>query len=308
MVEKALRIITRKSPLAMWQAEHVRARLLQLHDGLAVEISGVTTEADRFLDRGLASMGGKGVFVKELEQALLDSRADLAVHSMKDVPVDLPEGLCIAAVLEREDVRDAFVSNGYPVLDELPQGARVGTSSLRRRSQLLALRPDLEIVDIRGNVGTRLTKLDNGAMDALILAAAGVKRLGEGQRITQLLEPDVMLPAIGQGALGVETRSGDRDVLEFVGRLAHQDTMVCVTAERAVNRRLGGSCHVPVAGHARLASGELSLTALVGAIDGSALLRRSRRGDRRSPEVLGDILGKELLDAGAGAILEGLTR
>lgn len=308
MKKATLRVITRRSPLALWQAEHVRERLRALHAGLEVDITGVSTEADRFLDQSLPALGGKGVFVKELEQALLEGRADLAVHSMKDVPVDFPDGLSLAAVLERGEVRDAFVSNKAAKLADLPQGARIGTSSLRRRSQLMALRSDLAIVDIRGNVGTRLAKLDAGTVDALILAAAGMQRLGQAQRIADLLEPDVMLPAIGQGALGIETRSDDDRTRDLVHGLVHENTLTCVRAERAVNRRLGGSCHVPVAGYAICNSNSLHLTALVGSLDGKTVLRRSRSGRLEAPDELGDALAADLLAAGAGRILEQLNR
>lgn len=244
---KTLKIATRQSPLALWQAEHIRARLQELHPDLTVELVKFVTQGDKILDTPLAKIGGKGLFVKELEAALLDGRADLAVHSMKDVPMALPEGLTLAVICEREDPLDAFVSNHFEKFADLPQGARVGTSSLRRKSQILKQRPDLQIIDLRGNVGTRLSKLDDGQYDAIILASAGLKRLGLEERIRHCIEPSVSLPAVGQGALGLECRADDQDVLALIQPLLHTETDVCVRAERAFNAYLEGGCQVPIA-------------------------------------------------------------
>jgi hydroxymethylbilane synthase len=298
-----VRIVTRKSPLAMWQAGRVRDRLLECHPGIGVEISGVRTDADRFLDRPLSEQGGKGMFVKELEEALLSRAADIAVHSVKDVPMALASGLCMPAVLEREDVRDVLVSTRAATLDELPKAALVGTSSLRRRCQLLSLRPDLRVAEIRGNVGTRVERLDRGEFDALVLAAAGLLRLGLGGRIREFLQPRVMLPAIGQGALGIECRAEDAAMLGLLEPLHDREAGVCVEAERAVNRRLYGSCHLPIAAFARLEGGRLHVEALVGRVDGSEIIRRTGTGDPGSAREIGDRLGQELLAAGGEAIL-----
>lgn len=301
-----LRIISRESPLAMWQAGHVRDRVRQQHPGLEVEIISIKTRADRFLDASLASLGGKGVFVKELEQSLLDGNADIAVHSMKDVTIDLPESLTLPAILVREDVRDCFVANNYHRLEELPLHARVGTSSLRRRCQLQALRPDVKILDIRGNVGTRLKKLDAGKYDALILATAGVKRLGMDQRIREYIDTGTILPAVGQGAMGIESREDNLEALEIIMTLNDKTTFQCVVAERALSRRLYGGCHVPIAAHAKINDGELSLTALVGRLDGTEIIRSSITGSPVDAASLGDELGRRLLDMGAGSILREL--
>jgi hydroxymethylbilane synthase len=298
-----LRIISRNSPLAMWQAGHVQGRLRAAHPGLDVSIRDVTTTADRFLDQPLSALGGKGLFVKELEQELLDGRADLAVHSMKDVPVSLPDGLQLPVILQREDVRDAFISERFASLDELPRGARVGTSSLRRRSQLLALRPDLVVLELRGNVGTRLRRLEGGELDAVVLATAGMLRLGLGARVREFLTTDRMLPAIGQGALGLECRAGDESVQGLIGVLNDVPTAQCVQAERAVNRTLFGGCHVPIAGLAHITAAGLELEALVGTLDGRRLLRDRVLGAPAEAEQLGQELGARLLDQGAADIL-----
>lgn len=302
-----LRIVTRKSPLAIWQADHVSGRLRSLHEGLSFETIGVTTQADRFLDRSLASIGGKGLFIKELEQALLDGRADIAVHSMKDVPVELPRGLTLAAILRRDDHRDALICPGRAGLDDLPAGSRVGTSSLRRRSQLLHLRPDLQVIEVRGNVGSRLRKLDSGEYDALVLAAAGITRLGFGDRIGQLLSPEIMLPAIGQGALGIECRAGDLQVLEWAAPLNDPDSRCCVSAERAVNRRLSGGCHLPIAGYAQILDKGLRLQALIAAMDGGRIIRASGSGDPARAEELGAALGESLLRDGGDELIRELA-
>jgi hydroxymethylbilane synthase len=304
----ALRIVTRKSPLALWQAELVRKRLQALYPTLAIDLIGVHTTGDKILDAPLAKIGGKGLFIKELEQRLLEGSADLAVHSMKDVTIDLPAGLAIPVILEREDPRDAFISERYGSLDSLPHGARVGTSSLRRQCQLKAHRPDLEIRDLRGNVGTRLRKLDQGEFDAIILAAAGVKRLDLHARIKGYLAPEIMLPAIGQGALGIECRVADEPVLELIQPLDHSDTHLCVVAERAVSRRLYGDCQVPIAGHAELIEGKLFLRALVGRIDGSEIVHGQISGPQANAEELGIALAEDLLSRGAKTLLEELVQ
>jgi hydroxymethylbilane synthase len=300
----ALRIVTRKSPLALWQAEFVRKRLQAIRPSLAIDLIGVHTTGDKILDAPLARIGGKGLFIKELEQCLLEGSADLAVHSMKDVPVDLPPDLTLAAILEREDPRDAFICERYGSLDSLPHGARVGTSSLRRQCQLKARRPDLAIQSLRGNVGTRLRRLDQGEFDAIILAAAGVKRLDLHARIKAYLAPEIMLPAIGQGALGIECRAADERVRALIRPLDHADTHLCVMAERAVNRRLYGGCQVPIAGHAELIEGKLFLRALVGRIDGSEIVHGQISGPQANAEELGIALAEDLLARGAKTLLE----
>ncbi|MCL6234834.1 hydroxymethylbilane synthase [Acinetobacter sp. ANC 5579] len=301
-----LKIATRQSPLALWQAEHIRARLEALHANLKVELVTFVTQGDKILDTPLAKIGGKGLFVKELEAALLDGRADLAVHSMKDVPMALPEGLSLAVICEREDPLDAFVSNTYNSFDELPQGAKVGTSSLRRKCQILKQRPDLEIIDLRGNVGTRLSKLDAGNYDAIILASAGLKRLGLGERIRHTLEPVVSLPAVGQGALGLECRNQDQTVLDLILPLMHTETNACVRAERAFNAYLEGGCQVPIAGYATLENGQIHLEGRVGSVDGQTLLKAQQVGLPEQAEQLGVKLAQDLLAQGAGEILKAL--
>ncbi len=306
MTTETLRIATRKSPLAVWQAEHVAAALRAAHPGLAVELVGMTTKGDKILDTPLAKIGGKGLFVKELEQGMLDGRADIAVHSMKDVPVELPEGLHLPVIMEREDPRDAFVSNRWASLEELPAGARVGTASLRRQCQLMELRPDLEYLPLRGNVNTRLKKLDAGEYDAIILAAAGLLRLGLAGRIRALLDPAQSLPAIGQGAIGIECRVDDERVNELIAPLHHQPTALRVAAERAMNERLEGGCQVPIAGHAVLEEDELWLRGLVGSLDGRTILRAEIRGPARDATGLGVIVADRLLAEGADEILAAL--
>lgn len=303
---KSLKIATRQSPLALWQAEHIRARLESLHPGLSVELVTFVTQGDKILDTPLAKIGGKGLFVKELEAALLDGRADLAVHSMKDVPMQLPEGLDLAVICEREDPFDAFVSNHYQKFEDLPQGAKLGTSSLRRKSQILKQRPDLEVIDLRGNVGTRLSKLDAGQYDAIILASAGLKRLGLTERIRHTLSAEVSLPAVGQGALGLECRSEDQAVLDLILPLMHQESNACVRAERAFNAYLEGGCQVPIAGYATLAADQLQLEGRVGSVDGTTLLRATVQGTSDQAEELGVKLAKALLDQGAGELLKAL--
>ncbi|MDX9739859.1 MAG: hydroxymethylbilane synthase [Gammaproteobacteria bacterium] len=299
-----LRIATRESPLALWQAEHVAALLRQAHPGLQVELVGMTTQGDRVLDAPLAKVGGKGLFVKELEQSMLEGRTDIAVHSMKDVPVELPPGLHLPVILEREMPFDAFVSPRHAAFEELPEGAVLGTSSLRRQAQLQALRPDLRIVSLRGNVGTRLRRLDEGEYDAIILACAGLIRLGLGARIRQTLGPGICLPAIGQGAIGIECRSDDARVNELVAVLDHAPTHVCVTAERALNTRLEGGCQVPIAAHATLDGDRVHLAALVGRPDGGEIIRVEDEATRAGAEALGTRLAEELLARGADVILK----
>ncbi len=301
-----LRIATRKSPLALWQAEHVAAALGAAHPGLAVELTGLSTQGDKILDTPLARIGGKGLFVKELEQAMLDGRADLAVHSMKDVPVELPAGLHLPVVMAREDPRDAFVSNRYPDLDALPQGACVGTSSLRRQCQLRARRPDLRIEALRGNVNTRLKRLDEGRFDAIVLAGAGLKRLGLEGRIRTFIDPADSLPAIGQGAIGIECRADDARVNALIAALHHAGTAARIAAERALNRRLEGGCQVPIAAFAEWQGGRLRLRALVGEPDGSRLIHAAGEAPGEQAEALGLRVAEDLLAQGAAAILERL--
>ncbi len=308
MTISKLRIATRKSALAMWQAEHVKARLEALHPGLDVELLGMSTKGDKILDVPLAKVGGKGLFVKELEAAMLENRADIAVHSMKDVPMEFPEGLGLAVISEREDPTDAFVSNQYANLDELPEGAVVGTSSLRRRCQVSELRPDLKIEWLRGNVNTRLAKLDNGEYDAIILASSGLKRLEFHDRIKSIIPDTVSLPAAGQGALGIECRLEDQDVIELLKPLIHEPTQVCVTAERAMNRRLEGGCQVPIGGYATLEGDQLYVRGLVGEPDGSRIIRDEVRGTADQAEQLGIQLAEALLAQGAGEILESVYK
>jgi len=306
MPEQTIRIATRKSPLAMWQAEHVAAELKRAHPGLTVELLGMSTKGDRILDAPLAKIGGKGLFVKELEQGMLEGTADIAVHSMKDVPVELPEGLHLPIIMEREDPRDAFVSNKYASLDELPQGACVGTSSLRRQSQLSERRPDLVIKPLRGNVNTRLAKLDAGEFDAVILASAGLIRLEFGDRIASFISADQSLPAIGQGAVGIECRKDDDRINALLKPLHHEETAIRVRAERAMNHRLNGGCQVPIAGYAELKDGEVYMRGLVGEPDGSRILRSDVRGSAAETEQLGIQVADELLALGADRILKAL--
>ena len=302
-MSRILRIATRSSPLAIWQAEYVQQRLESLHDGLKVELVRIKTQGDKILDTPLAKIGGKGLFVKELEQAMMAGEADIAVHSMKDVPMELPPGFELPVICERDDPRDAFVSNTYADLDALPRGARVGTSSLRRSAQLKALRPDFEVLSLRGNVQTRLGKLDDGQFDAILLAAAGLKRLGMHERIRYELPPEVSLPAVGQGAVGIECRAGDEDTRALLAPLNDADTWDRVVAERAMNRRLEGGCQVPIAGYAELQGDNLWLRALVASEDGAEVLRVEGTAPRQQGEKLGTQLGEQLLARGADRIL-----
>jgi hydroxymethylbilane synthase len=301
-----IRIATRKSPLAMWQAEHVAAALQATHPGLLVELAGMSTQGDKILDTPLAKIGGKGLFVKELEQGMLNGEADIAVHSMKDVPVELPQGLHLPVIMAREDPLDAFVSNRYENVEALPHNGCVGTSSLRRQCQLAARRPDLRIEPLRGNVNTRLRKLDEGQYDAVILAAAGLKRLEMGHRIRARLPAAQSLPAIGQGAIGIECRVEDERVKGLIAVLHDPDTADCVLAERAMNHRLMGGCQVPIAGHALIEDDQLWLRGLVGTVDGNRIVRGERWGPRGEAEVLGTALAEELLTGGAAEILAAL--
>lgn len=301
---KTLKIATRQSPLALWQANFVKDRLEQLHSHLTVELVPMVTKGDVILDSPLAKIGGKGLFVKELEHALLEKRADIAVHSMKDVPMSFPEGLGLYVICKREDPRDAFVSNTYCTLSDLPQGAIVGTSSLRRQCQLKQLRPDLDIRSLRGNVGTRLSKLDAGEYDAIILASAGLIRLGLAKRISSFIETEQSLPAAGQGAVGIECRTDDAEVQALLAPLADAETTACVLAERAMNTRLQGGCQVPIGGYAVLQGDEIYLRALVGDVDGSLILRAEGKSTVENAEELGRILAEQLLAQGADKILE----
>jgi hydroxymethylbilane synthase len=301
-----LRIATRKSQLALWQAEHVATLLRQAHAGIEVELVPIVTQGDRIQDRSLAAIGGKGLFIKELEVALDEQRADIAVHSMKDLPGDLPDGLIIAAVLERADARDALLTAKAARLDDLPQGARVGTSSLRRQAQLLAARPDLRIEALRGNVDTRLRRLDAGEMDAIVLACAGLIRLGLESRITARLDPAISLPAVAQGVIGIECRGVDSRTLELVTVLNHPATRIAMDAERAFAHRLGGSCQSPIAAHAQIEGRNLILDGLVAEPDGSRLLRDRQSGSIEDPAALGRLLAERILAAGAGPLLQRL--
>lgn len=303
-MSREIRIATRKSALALWQAEHVKARLEQAHPGLRVTLVPMVSRGDKLLDAPLAKIGGKGLFVKELETALLENQADIAVHSMKDVPMDFPEGLGLYCICEREDPRDAFVSNTYESLDALPAGSVVGTSSLRRQAQILARRPDLKIQFLRGNVNTRLAKLDAGDYDAIILAAAGLIRLGFAERIRTSISAQDSLPAGGQGAVGIECRSVDREIHALLAPLHHHDTALRVTAERALNKHLNGGCQVPIACYAVLEGEQLWLRGLVGQPDGSHLLRAEQRASSADAEQLGVRVAEALLAQGAAAILQ----
>ncbi|MDK2779201.1 MAG: hydroxymethylbilane synthase [Pseudomonadota bacterium] len=303
-----LRIATRKSPLALWQAEHIKARLLAMYPQLTVELVTFSTQGDKILDTPLAKIGGKGLFVKELENAMLDGRADIAVHSMKDVPMEFPQGLELGVICERENPRDAFVSNTYSSLSELPQGAVVGTSSLRRGCQIQNNRPDLVIRSLRGNVQTRLSKLDGGEFDAIILASAGLLRMEMDERITAFITPEESLPAGGQGALGIEWRTADndrdREIQAMLKPLHHDITASCVLAERALNRRLQGGCQVPIACYAEREGDQLWLRGLVGSEDGRQMLRTEIRGGEGEAEQLGITAAEDLLAQGAGDILK----
>ncbi|MDO9289707.1 MAG: hydroxymethylbilane synthase [Thermodesulfovibrionales bacterium] len=310
MKKKKVVIGTRGSKLALWQAEWVKSELLKLNPDLNIELNKIKTTGDKILDVPLAKVGGKGLFVKEIEEALLRGEADLAVHSMKDVPTDFPKGLYLAIICKREDPRDAFIApmqNGKFKIQNfknLPHGATIGTSSLRRSSQLLSIRPDLNIMQLRGNLDTRLRKLDEGQFDAIILAAAGVKRLGWANRITETLEPSISLPAIGQGAVGIECRIDDEFINKLIAPLAHSETSVCVRAERACLKKLEGGCQVPIAAHARLVDGKIVMDGLVGSVSGDRIIRSHIEGNPKDAESLGLKLAEDLLSKGAKAILD----
>lgn len=301
-----IRIATRKSPLALWQAYFVKDALQAAHPGLEVELITMVTKGDIILDTPLAKVGGKGLFVKELEVAMLEGRADLAVHSMKDVPVAFPEGLDLVTICEREDPRDAFVSNNYQSIGDLPEGSVVGTCSLRRQCQIKEARPDLVIKDLRGNVNTRLAKLDAGDYDAIVLASAGLKRLEMEDRIKSFIEPEQSLPAVGQGAVGIECRIDDERLIKLLEPLNHKDTSDRVRCERAMNIRLEGGCQVPIGSYSLLDGDQVWLRALVGEPDGSKIVRGEIRGHRDDVEQLGVQLAEQLLDDGAKEILDKL--
>ncbi|MFM5438857.1 hydroxymethylbilane synthase [Aeromonas enteropelogenes] len=308
MAARTLKIATRKSPLALWQANFVKDRLEALYPELRVELVPMSTQGDKILDTPLAKVGGKGLFVKELETAMLEGRADIAVHSMKDVPVEFPAGLGLHTICEREDPRDAFVSNRFQAIDELPQGAVVGTSSLRRQCQLRAARPDLVIRDLRGNVNTRLAKLDAGEYNAIILAAAGLKRLEMDHRITAFIEPEQSLPANGQGAVGIECRLDDHELHALLAPLEHSETRSRVLTERAMNRALQGGCQVPIGAYALVEGEQIWLRGLVGSPDGTRVIRDEIRGAVSDGEALGEQLAQRLLAAGADVILAEVYR
>lgn len=306
MTEKIIRIATRQSPLALWQAEHVAKRLEALFPNVKTELVKMVTQGDKILDAPLAKIGGKGLFVKELEQGMLVGAADIAVHSMKDVPVEFPDGLHLAAILSREDPTDAFVSKRYKSINELPANARIGTSSLRRQCQIKEKFPNAEILSLRGNVNTRLAKLDAGAYDAIILASAGLIRLDLEACITERLDVTVSLPAIGQGAIGIESRSGDSEINEMLHQLHDSETGLCVAAERAMNARLNGGCQVPIAGFAVKHGSGLYMRGLVGHPDGSVIYRSEQLGGTDQAERLGCLVAEDLLAQGADKVLQAL--
>lgn len=302
-----IRIATRRSPLALWQANFVKQNLLLAHKNLTVELIPMMTQGDIILDSPLAKIGGKGLFVKQLEQAILTNQADIAVHSIKDIPAQFPEGLTLATICQRDDVRDAFISTHYSNLDELPNGAIVGTSSLRRQCQLRANYPHLHIKDLRGNVGTRLAKLDNQEYDAIILASVGLKRLDLQDRIKQYIDISSILPAVGQGAIGIETRANDKPLLDILSVLDDKNSRICIQAERAMNKALQGGCQVPIACYSQLNNDILSLQGLVGSIDGSKIIKATVEGSINDPEKLGQTLAEHLLEQGAKSILQELN-
>lgn len=303
---RVIKIATRKSALAMWQAHYVKDQLEQYHPSLKVELIPMSTQGDRILDTPLAKIGGKGLFIKELEVAMQEGRADLAVHSMKDVPVHFPEEFGLHAICPRENPYDAFVSNTYTTLMELPHGAVVGTSSLRRQSQIRAVRPDLTIKDLRGNVNTRLAKLDAGEYDAIILAAAGLIRLNMQHRIVEQLSPEISLPAVGQGAVGIECRNDDAELIALLAALNDQETALRVRAERAMNARLEGGCQVPIGSFAELVGEHIQLRGLVATPDGRTILRAQSIGDIDNPEETGKAVAEQLIAQGAADILSAL--
>ena len=304
-MNKTLKIATRKSPLALWQAEHVKARLEYHHPGLKVELVKMTTKGDQILNSPLSKIGGKGLFIKELEVGMMEGVADIAVHSMKDVPYEIPPGFELGAILKRENPFDAFVSNHYESIDDLPQGAKVGTCSMRRIVQLKALRPDLEILDLRGNVNTRLQKLDDGEYDAIILACAGLIRLKFEDRIKQQISAEQSLPAVGQGAVGIEIRENDQEILDLITPLIDTETSYRITCERAMNARLEGGCSVPIAGYSTIEDDRITLTGLVGNVDTGVILKEQVSGSIDESEQLGTVLADRLISLGAKDILKG---
>lgn len=307
MAEKIIKIATRNSPLALWQARYVQQRLQLITPHVPIQLVPIVTEGDKIINISLAKIGGKGLFIKELEKALLEGRADMAVHSMKDIPVDFPPGLGLAAVGQREDPRDAFVSNRFTSLQHLPHGAIVGTSSLRRQCQLYACRPDLRVRLLRGNLATRLAKLDAGDYDAIILAAAGLIRLNLQERISAFFSTDCLLPAVGQGAIGIECRLDDITLFDQLQSLNHAASMLCINAERAMNRHLQGGCQIPIGAFAQIEGERLRLRGLVGSPDGSRLVRGEQCGPAHAAETIGTALAKTLLAQGARAILDNLS-
>ena len=300
---QTIRIATRKSPLALWQAEEVSRQLTALYPDLKIELVKIVSKGDKILDAPLAKVGGKGLFVKELEQAMLNGEADIAVHSMKDVPMEFPEGLHLSVIMEREDPTDAFVSNNYNTLEELPENARIGSSSLRRQLQIKEVMPNAEMLNLRGNVNSRLQKLDDGNYDAIILATAGLIRLEFEDRIKTRITPEQSLPSVGQGAVGIECRVGDVKIEALIAPLNHQQSHIRLSAERAMNNRLNGGCQVPIAGFALLENNEIFLRGLVGRPDGSEVVRGEIRGSADEAEVLGRQLAEQLLNDGADVIL-----
>ncbi|MCB1756240.1 MAG: hydroxymethylbilane synthase [Gammaproteobacteria bacterium] len=305
-MSNTIRIATRNSPLALWQAEEVRRRLLKAHTGLTVELVTMTTKGDQMLDSPLAKIGGKGLFVKELESGMLEGRADIAVHSMKDVPVSFPDGLHLPVIMQRENPLDAFVSNHYNNFDELPDDARIGTCSLRRQCQLKARHPGFKLLDLRGNVNTRLAKLDAGEFDAIILASAGLLRLEMHDRIRWQIPAELSLPAVGQGAIGIECRSDDARTNALISELHDTETAIRLAAERAMNKRLNGGCQVPIAGFAELLDGQLRMRGLVGMPDGSSILYSEKSAATDQAEDLGIAIAEDLLAQGAGKILDSI--
>jgi len=304
-MKKTLKIATRKSPLALWQAEHVKARLEQHHPDLKIELVKMTTKGDQILNSPLSKIGGKGLFIKELEVGMMEGIADIAVHSMKDVPYEIPPGFELGAILKRENPFDAFVSNNFDSINDLPQGAKVGTCSMRRIVQLKAIRPDLEILDLRGNVNTRLKKLDDGEYDAIILACAGLIRLGFEDRIKQQITADQSLPAVGQGAVGIEIRENDQEILDLIAPLVDEETTHRVSAERAMNAHLEGGCSVPIAGFSTISDREITLTGLVGNVTTGQIIKRQVVGHVKNSESLGVELANKLILLGAKELLKG---
>jgi hydroxymethylbilane synthase len=304
-MNKTLKIATRKSPLALWQAEHVKSRLEHHHPGLNIELIKMTTKGDQILNSPLSKIGGKGLFIKELEVGMMEGVADIAVHSMKDVPYEIPPGFELGAILKRENPFDAFVSNNFDSINDLPQGAKVGTCSMRRIVQLKAIRPDLEILDLRGNVNTRLQKLDDGEYDAIILACAGLIRLKFEDRIKQQIPAEQSLPAVGQGAVGIEIRENDQEILDLIAPLIDTETSYRITCERAMNARLEGGCSVPIAGYSTIEDDQITLTGLVGNVDTGVILKEQVSGSIDESEQLGTVLADKLISLGAKDILKG---